>query len=914
MNADLVGHLWRHAATSPDSAAVSELTVAGWTTTTWGELGAAVADLAGRAAPLRAAGRPVVLVTDNSTTALVLLLGLAAAAVDTLYVERDNSYLSDPGSAPRGVDAAAMILPDGSAAAGPGTLTYRELLGGDRPGPAGGPPATGAPEALQLTSGSTGDQRVVRHPMANIEAGGRLYRDLYAYTARDRVLLPLPLAHSFGLVAGAAASLVAGAELLLTPTVTPRFLHAAIDRGATIVLGTPLLYRLLSMTAPPRGHHGDLRLLLSSGGPLPGDVAAETARRLGLPVRQVYGSTETGLIACQRDRPEPWPDGSVGRPVPGADLSFTSDGRLVVSTATMFAGYHGEPDRPTGPYPIGDLARVDGSGDLYLTGRKETFVNVGGRKVNPRRVERLVADHPGVREVHVLGLEEQGEEGVHAVVVPAGPGAVDGLLDFCRARLRPYEVPRRVHVVERIPRTAMGKIHRQTLVTYLGFSAHRKEHGDRMSNTRCEDYVAVVGLGYIGLPLAASLAAAGTRVVGVDTNPAVRAAVRAGHPPFHEPGLAALLAELPPGALSVTDSVPAEPPRGVVVCVGTAVHPDSGRPDLRHLEQAVDQVAERIAPDTVVIVRSTVPVGTTRDLVLPRLAARVPEPTLAFCPERTIQGTALAELAALPQIIGGLDAHSAERAGALLKPVMTDQVVVSSPEAAEMVKLICNAHTDLIYGFGNEVALMAESLGLDAVELIDAANLRYPRPDLSRPGFVGGSCLVKDPYLLIHASTGAGHRPVLVEAARAVNESIPRHVTDLVLRALADRPGGRAGKVLVCGIAYKGHPETDDVRGAASAEVAAALAGRVEVLAGHDHVVHPDRVARLGFEPMDLDAGLRDADALVLLTDHPGYRSLDAGYLTSRMRPDPVVFDMWGALAGRLSKAAGIRYLRLGRG
>lgn len=435
-----------------------------------------------------------------------------------------------------------------------------------------------------------------------------------------------------------------------------------------------------------------------------------------------------------------------------------------------------------------------------------------------------------------------------------------------------------------------------------------------MPNTRSDDYIAIIGLGYIGLPLAVSLAAAGTRVVGVDTNPAVRSAVLAGDPPFYEPGLAALLRELPAGALSVADRIPADPPRGVVVCVGTAVHPGSGKPDLRHLERAVDHVAEHLAPDTVVVVRSTVPVGTTRSLVLPKLAARVSEPTLAFCPERTIQGTALAELTSLPQIIGGLDGHCAERAGALLKPVMADQVVVSSLETAEMIKLICNAHTDLIYGFGNEVALMAEGLGLDAFELIDAANLRYPRPDLSRPGFVGGSCLVKDPYLLIHASTAAGHRPVMAAAARFVNESIPGHVSEVVLRALAARPAGTDVKVLVCGIAYKGHPETDDVRGAASVEVAAALAGRVAVLAGHDHVVRPERIAQCGFEPVDLDTGLRDADALVLLTDHAGYRTLDATYLTSRMRPDPVVFDMWGTLADQLAGVAGIRYLRLGRG
>jgi UDP-N-acetyl-D-mannosaminuronic acid dehydrogenase len=430
-----------------------------------------------------------------------------------------------------------------------------------------------------------------------------------------------------------------------------------------------------------------------------------------------------------------------------------------------------------------------------------------------------------------------------------------------------------------------------------------------------DDYVAVIGLGYIGLPLAACLAGTGSRVVGVDTNPSVRAAVLAGEPIGFEPGVGPLLAALDEGSLTVADRLPTRPPAAAVVCVGTAVHEGSRQPDLRHLEAAVEQVAARAGDGTLVVIRSTVPVGTCRRLVLPQLRQRLAAPLLAFCPERTIQGRALAELQSLPQIIGGLDEQSAERSQALFKPVTTDQITVSALEAAEMIKLICNAHTDLIYGFGNEIALIAERLGLDAYELIDSANLRYPRPDLSRPGFVGGSCLVKDPYLLTHTSREAGYRPVLIEAARSVNEAIPQHAIARVLAALAARGTALAeAKVLVAGIAYKGSPETDDVRGAASAEVARELGGRVAVLAGYDPVVRPDRIAQLGFQPQDLDEGLRDADALMLLTDHPFYRALDAGQILARMRPAPVVFDMWGVQHPGLATAGPVVYLGLGRG
>jgi UDP-N-acetyl-D-mannosaminuronic acid dehydrogenase len=427
--------------------------------------------------------------------------------------------------------------------------------------------------------------------------------------------------------------------------------------------------------------------------------------------------------------------------------------------------------------------------------------------------------------------------------------------------------------------------------------------------------VTVVGLGYVGLVLAVVLARSGLRVLGIETDPGVRAAVRARRPPFAEPDLEDALRALPPDALTVAERPSGAPAPNVVICVGTAFDPASGKPRISDLVNAVDAVSDHVADDTLVVVRSTVPVGTCRRVVLPRLRPRQDEPLLAHCPERTIQGRALAELASLPQIVGGLDGRSTARARDLFSHVAGDQVTVSSLEAAEMIKLICNAHTDLIYGFGNEVALMAEALGLDAGEMIAAANLRYPRPDLSRPGYVGGSCLTKDPYLLIHAAAEAGYAPPMVAAARQVNESVPRLAVERLLTAL--RAAGRspdAAKVLVCGMAYKGRPATDDVRGAASVTVASLLADRVAVLAGHDFEVADARTAALGFQPVALAEGLEDADALLLLVDHPGYADLDAETLRRCMRLPAVVLDTWGLLEHRLRDAEGIAYHRLGRG
>ena len=427
--------------------------------------------------------------------------------------------------------------------------------------------------------------------------------------------------------------------------------------------------------------------------------------------------------------------------------------------------------------------------------------------------------------------------------------------------------------------------------------------------------VAVVGLGYIGLVLAAAAARAGLRVVGVERNPVARAAIEDGHPVFFEPGLEELLTELPPGMLDVRERLDGVRASVVVLCVGTAYDHADGVPELSDVRAALGVALDAVDDDTLLIVRSTVPVGTCRADVLPRLAEVSATPMLAFCPERTIQGLALAEISALPQIVGGLDDRSVRLAVDFFGKVTGATVTVSSLEAAELIKLVCNSHTDVLYGFGNEVAFIADALNLSGREIIEAAGAGYPRPPIAQPGYVGGSCLVKDPYLLQASSAAAGYQPSMVLAARAVNERLPRYVADQVLAGLGRLgvPAGEA-KVLVCGIAYKGRPETDDVRGAAAPLVAAELAPHVGHLVGHDPVVTPPAVAANGFEPVDLESGLDGAHALVVLTDHPSYRGLASAELLGRMHSPAVVVDVWGLLADPVGQLTGVDYRGFGCG
>jgi len=425
--------------------------------------------------------------------------------------------------------------------------------------------------------------------------------------------------------------------------------------------------------------------------------------------------------------------------------------------------------------------------------------------------------------------------------------------------------------------------------------------------------VGVVGLGYVGLTLAVALARKGFTVHGVDTSPAVLDALGKGRPHLFEPGIEEGIRAFLGDRLRVAPALPEGGVDAAIICVSTPVNPDTHAPELANLRAAAGHVALRCAPGALVIVRSTVPVGASRAVVLPELVARWGRARLAFAPERTIQGQALRELEELPQVVGGLDAESAEAAAALFGRVTRRVVTVSSLEAAELVKLANNCHTDLIYSYGNEVALMAERWGLDPLEVIRAANLDYPRPDLAKPGFVGGACLSKDPYILQSAVREVGYTPWLVGQARGLNEHLPVHVAERLIAMIREVRGRAEGaRLSVLGWAYKGWPPTDDMRGAPIVSMLPLLRAAGLELRGHDYLVAPDVIRGLGAAPVTPEAAFDGADAVLVITNHPEYAKLDLGRLLPDLRRPAILYDCWRIFDEETVRGAGVRYAGIG--
>ncbi|MFD6433670.1 class I adenylate-forming enzyme family protein [Streptomyces venezuelae] len=345
-----------------------------------------------------------------------------------------------------------------------------------------GAAAPDAPFLHQYTSGSTGEPKVAVHTQRNLVNGADIYARSYEITEDDRILAAVPLLHSFGLVAGLVTALRAGAELVLLGRFTPaRLLRALDEHACTVLVAAPMAYDLATRAAGtgasvPRA----LRLCLSSGAALPSAVARRAKDRLGLDIQQVYGCTEAGVIAARRPE-DGAADLGVGRPMPGVRVRVVDErgdevprgeeGALLVRTPAMFTHYLGDADATRrafadGWYRTGDVVRVGPEGHLHLVGRKDSFINVGGKKVNPLEVEQVLLAHPSVVEAVVWGeTTDDGGERVRASVVARPPLPATELTSHCRARLLPHQVPAEVDFVASLPKSSMGKVRRAAVRT-----------------------------------------------------------------------------------------------------------------------------------------------------------------------------------------------------------------------------------------------------------------------------------------------------------------------------------------------------------------------------------------------------------------------------------------------------------------
>jgi UDP-N-acetyl-D-mannosaminuronic acid dehydrogenase len=405
--------------------------------------------------------------------------------------------------------------------------------------------------------------------------------------------------------------------------------------------------------------------------------------------------------------------------------------------------------------------------------------------------------------------------------------------------------------------------------------------------------VAVIGLGYIGLPTAAIIARAGCKVLGVDVSETVVETINRGEIHIEEVDLDGLVqGVVARGLLSASTQVA---PADVFVIAVPTPFDKNHAPDISYVLAAGRSIAPVLKSGDVVILESTCPVGTTEelrdlfaeirpDLKVPGLSRETPDLSIAYCPERVLPGKILEELTNNDRSIGGITPRCARKALAFYKRFVRGACIVTDARSAEMTKLVENAYRDVNIAFANELSIVADKMGLDVWEVIRLAN-RHPRVNILSPGpGVGGHCIAVDPWFIVH---GAPDETPLIRTARGVNDGKIRYVIRKAEALVEANPGAR---VACLGLAFKAN--IDDFRESPARLVAATLArrfgARINVVEPYTEAL-PIEFSDTGATLIDIDIALEDCDLLIVLVDHDVFRAVPLAE-----RAEKVVYDTRG--------------------
>ena len=426
------------------------------------------------------------------------------------------------------------------------------------------------------------------------------------------------------------------------------------------------------------------------------------------------------------------------------------------------------------------------------------------------------------------------------------------------------------------------------------------------------DRIVVIGLGYVGLPVAVIFASREFEVVGVDVNEDKVRAVNEGRCYIKEPRLPELLRDVVSKGLlkATTNAVKAvSESDAVIIAIPTPVR--GGVTDLSYLREALESVKRGLHKGLLVVTESTIPPRTTVNFVKPLLEGsglRVEKDFyLAHVPERIAPGKAIEELLNMPRVVGGVGPRSTEKAVELYSKV-SSKLMLTDATTAEFVKLIENTYRDLNIAYANLLGIMAEELGIDVYKAIELANT-HQRVNIHMPGAgVGGPCLTKDPYMLVSVLPEFWGTE-LIKLVRRINEYMPKHTVDIVEKALRDFGLNiKNVRIAVLGATYKG--DVDDTRKSPAKYIVK------ELLDKGASVVIYDPYTTESFEAekaTSLEGAIREADAIVIITDHSEFKNLDLDAI-SKLVKHKIIVDGRRVIEPYEAVRHGFKYYGIGYG
>ncbi len=337
-------------------------------------------------------------------------------------------------------------------------------------------------EAIYLYStGSTGRPKRVSRTHNNLVALADNHTQTVGWTEKDKILFAVPISHTYGFGNFISSIKIGATIFVLSGFNRNSVLDLLEEKSITIFPAVPVMLDVLAKTYLPQPRDlSILKLVISAGAPLPAKTFNSFYEKFGVYPRQLYGSSETGVISINLGDDIKNTFNSVGKHVKnvvvkildegGQELGIDEVGEIVVKSPSMTTtGYYGLPEETRevfkdGYYFTGDLGRIDKDGFIYIVGRKKLFINISGNKVDPVEVENILLDHPNVTEVAVLGITDgDGVESVKAVIVPSEEIQKKDILELCRERIAEFKIPKIIEFRDELPRSPTGKVLREEL-------------------------------------------------------------------------------------------------------------------------------------------------------------------------------------------------------------------------------------------------------------------------------------------------------------------------------------------------------------------------------------------------------------------------------------------------------------------
>jgi len=426
------------------------------------------------------------------------------------------------------------------------------------------------------------------------------------------------------------------------------------------------------------------------------------------------------------------------------------------------------------------------------------------------------------------------------------------------------------------------------------------------------DNICIFGLGYVGLTLAVALAVKKIKVVGIENNKEILNKLDKNNSHFYEPSIDKKIKNIKKKKLfKYYSKIPININCSTyIITVGTPLNAH-GKSRIDLIKRVTNEIAKVLKNNDLVILRSTVQVGTTKNIVYKILNKTKKKFSLCYCPERTQEGKALLEIRRLPQLIAGYDKISVQRANKLFKKITSHSVILKNLETAEMVKLVDNTYRDVNFAFSNEISKLCSKINIDVIEVINSGKYKYPRTNLALPGPVGGPCLTKDTYIL-NESFKKKYKPIISLTARLENEKIPQFIVKYLKERINYK---KKNKIVLLGLAFKGNPPTSDLRGSVSLDFIKELKQHFKKsdIYGYDNFLSDKAFSNLKISRLEnIKNCFVNTNIILILNNNIKFSQLNLHKLSKLMSEEKIIYDCWNLYSKKIIDRKKIPYNSFG--